>query len=436
MTLILVQAERAKHDGEQKTSRPSACPFPKGEQIDESRADMREWWIRDGLPVRHENLLQIRKAVGLLSSVRKSNSAVCPLVTDDYDRRPPNLSIVPQNPSRDQEKDFTTSGTPSKLNCPFAVTAGGKLTAHAASVLSRYQTSGSVTGKSLASHGIRQGSVTSPTQITVQSMESGQTGHVEETKKSVDDLESSLLTSGLVCPIRFLETKKPEEIANYFEKHKHELPKSHELCVKRNQSDTERIRQLDAQYGSLVSMISGLGQKHVPMLPDKIEEREEDSDSRVRIWAKDIDGSQPPPGEAEDNGGRMSHFDRPMREVRLGESPSRPWGVHLPTQVEPGITTDHSKPEQRPEHIEVERAPKQPLKCPVAHKSNDIKGAKIDQNMKDNQADPVHMPPLVIPEIAQILSGNDTRPIVFQGPVFIGYSVDQATAILKGFQQG
>ena len=55
-----------------------------------------------------------------------------------------------------------------------------------------------------------------------------------------------------VCPIRFLDQHSPEEVATYFEKHKHELPRSHEVCVRRYQKNEEQIRKLDAKYGSPV----------------------------------------------------------------------------------------------------------------------------------------------------------------------------------------
>ena len=54
----------------------------------------------------------------------------------------------------------------------------------------------------------------------------------------------------------------------YFEKHKHELPRSHEVCINRFQSNAQSIEELDRKYGDLVSMIQGLGQKHQDYLPE------------------------------------------------------------------------------------------------------------------------------------------------------------------------
>ncbi len=69
------------------------------------------------------------------------------------------------------------------------------------------------------------------------------------------------------CPIRFMDQHSPEELAQYVEKHKHEIPRSHEVCVRRYQKSQEQIRKLDAKYGTLASMIKDLIQMHKPMLP-------------------------------------------------------------------------------------------------------------------------------------------------------------------------
>ncbi len=146
------------------------------------------------------------------------------------------------------------------------------------------------------------------------------------------------------CPIRFLESHSPEDIAKYFETHKHEIPRSHEICVKTYGRNEVDVRKLDAKYGgNLVNMLQGLGQKHQPMLPkdEELEEYEQEkkSNDRVGIWAKNVsqDGLDPAdsgeaatsPAEADDEE-RESRFDRQMKEVRVGESPSRPWGISVP----------------------------------------------------------------------------------------------------------
>ncbi|KAK8201836.1 hypothetical protein BKA81DRAFT_286182, partial [Phyllosticta paracitricarpa] len=138
--------------------------------------------------------------------------------------------------------------------------------------------------------------------------------------------EPSVSGSAGVCPIRFMDDHSPEEIAKYFENHKHELPRSHEVCIKRFQSNADSIRQLDAKYGNLVHMIQGLGEKHQPMLkeePNDVAVEETDSSGRVASWAKGIsncaepgddslpDPEVPLPEEEE----RKPHFDRPLKDV-------------------------------------------------------------------------------------------------------------------------
>ncbi|CAK7214917.1 hypothetical protein SBRCBS47491_002313 [Sporothrix bragantina] len=205
------------------------------------------------------------------------------------------------------------------------------------------------------------------------------------------------------CPIRFLDQHSPEEVAHYVETHKHQLPRSHAICLKRYNKNEQQIRKMDAKYGNLVNMISGLGQFHQPMLASAepapggtdngggtggvilgVGERDEeevvdratlhkDSHDRVKKWAngvsasgEDADGEDADANndadivgddvngqgeslrgrrrsmaysggrESSGSGGdntdpeRESHFDRPLKEVRLGESPSRPWGIAVP----------------------------------------------------------------------------------------------------------
>ncbi|CAK7201092.1 hypothetical protein SEUCBS139899_003794 [Sporothrix eucalyptigena] len=199
------------------------------------------------------------------------------------------------------------------------------------------------------------------------------------------------------CPIRFLDQHSPEEVAHYVETHKHQLPRSHAICLRRYNKNEQQIRKMDAKYGNLVNMISGLGQFHQPMLAsadpaaagaesggasggaggvilgvgDRDEEEvvdraklHKDSHERVKTWANGVSasGEDAEGDDGNNNGGadddqdgkgaplrgrrrsmessgsggdntepeRESHFDRPLKEVRLGESPSRPWGIAVP----------------------------------------------------------------------------------------------------------
>ncbi|KAK1832887.1 hypothetical protein QBC39DRAFT_347729 [Podospora conica] len=152
------------------------------------------------------------------------------------------------------------------------------------------------------------------------------------------------------CPIRFLDKHSPEEVARYVQSHKHEIPRSHEVCVRRYQKNEEQIRKLDAKYGNLVSMINDLGTLHQPMLPSAAADEDEDdvdrlSNQRVAHWASAVvipdpeeevekeveEANNPPASDDDDDGGREGHFNRPLlRAIRVGESPSRPWGISVP----------------------------------------------------------------------------------------------------------
>ena len=175
--------------------------------------------------------------------------------------------------------------------------------------------------------------------------------------------------SGPACPIRFLDQHSPEDVARYFEEHKHELPRSHELCVKRFQANSESIRELDAKYGNLVAMIQGLGQKHQPMLFNNpttedaiLEDTEDGKDSgRIQDWAKTVeDDVQVELNATED---RESHFERPLKDVRVGESPSRPWGVPIPAKYLDGLNDGHNTSQHKSNEQPQGKCPFDHIKC-------------------------------------------------------------------------
>jgi len=225
------------------------------------------------------------------------------------------------------------------------------------------------------------------------------------------------------CPIRMFDELSPEEVADYFETHKHEIPRSHEICVKRYQSNAQSIRQLDAKYGNLVNMIQGLGMKHQPLLPTKEDEDhfiEMDSKSmrKVEKWAQHVqktpesvaaeknplnqDGQEGAPRSSSKPGpcdvdSREGHFDRPLREIRVGESPSRPWGISVPAAA-----TIARQPQ------EGEGAP---LRDDVpAHGQT---GAKlVGRHGTEAQME-------------------EKPQMIFTGPVFIGYPAEQAAALIE-----
>ncbi|KAG9248846.1 hypothetical protein BJ878DRAFT_411823 [Calycina marina] len=272
----------------------------------------------------------------------------------------------------------------------------------------------------------------------------------------------SVTASIAKCPIRFLNRHSPEEVAQYFETHKHEIPRSHEVCVKRYQRNESDIRKLDAKYGNLVNMIQGLGAKHQPMLPskDEAEAGEDMSNERVENWAQAVsseginDDAASEPAEDSD---RETRFDRPLKEIRVGESPSRPWGISVPSTNPP---TEHDRAVSPPpapvsaEHvpklvgrcpfgfdqqanIAVEGLPstesvvpdiKRPAgKCPVAHKP--VEATTKESPSAEAQSRPQFQPVFVQPECMK--PANGVPQMVFTGPVFIGYPIEQAMALMQ-----
>ncbi|KAI0400335.1 hypothetical protein F4802DRAFT_602146 [Xylaria palmicola] len=286
------------------------------------------------------------------------------------------------------------------------------------------------------------------------------------------------------CPIRYLDQHSPAEIANYLEKHKHELPRSHEVCVRRYQKNEEHIRKLDAKYGNLASMVEGLSKIHQPMLPEQDTRPQSDvervSNDRVQDWAHTVsatvadhpDRTALDAGQEDDDEERQSHFDRPLKEVRVGESPSRPWGISVPVfsdvQSSQGIPRARpASPPPAPVHMpsplpNAETPVRKPGKCPFDHTKltpmmNDAtphkqRGEKDSVRLADvppsNQpfTPAQHAPPPPIAagsfqpptfintaELPRSKSGG-TPQMVFTGPVFIGYPVEQAIQFMQYFQ--
>lgn len=310
---------------------------------------------------------------------------------------------------------------------------------------------------------------------------------MESHKKKTDAAPSVQGSStDKVCPIRFLDQHSPEEVAAYFELHKHELPRSHEICVKRYQSNEEQIRELDAKYGNIVSMIQGLGQKHVSLLPENLgedhleaeqdfDEDERASHEKIRQWASTVYTGPDAPVEEKENGEaedeRLPRFDRPLRDVRLGESPSRPWGIQVPIEaqdrrgsVASNVASAAKAEEPQPP---VEAQPEKPKgRCPFGFDQQKPSGQdKEDEIVIGPVAIPsqesvavddtnVETKPTFIPNahfetstekkfgnqpvFIKTEAGeqkNEAAQMVFTGPVFIGYSVQEAMTVLQSMQR-
>ena len=290
-------------------------------------------------------------------------------------------------------------------------------------------------------------------------------------RSSVDAPPSAAGTAGK-CPIRYLDQHSPEEVARYFEDHKHEIPRSHEICVKRYQKNSESIRELDSKYGNLVSMIQGLGVKHQQFLPsgrdgenDDTGARGADSNDAVSQWADDVGHrshggiaaslrSPSPRGEEEAEGDeiRTGHFQRPLREIRVGESPSRPWGISVPFAPErpespppapikepdfasssppQPVQQQHIAPSPNHQDLNLNSNPntKPPAKCPFDHHQQRPSAPQAAPQIKESHTLP-HPHPHPQPTTPQ-QQRHPSSSMIFNGPVFFGYSADQAAKMLK-----
>ncbi|KAF4467447.1 hypothetical protein FALBO_5674 [Fusarium albosuccineum] len=278
------------------------------------------------------------------------------------------------------------------------------------------------------------------------------------------------------CPIRYMDKHSPEEIAHYVETHKHELPRSHEICLRRYQRDEDQIKKIDSKYGDIVSMIEGLGQLHQPMLPEAEDDPTRPSDvaqpsnERVENWAQavsvnsDPDDAQVP---IQVDGDRQSHFDRPLKEVRVGESPSRPWGISVPHYEPSGHDDDQPlspppAPVRMPSPVQSARSARTPTKntpgkCPFDHTkfaglagmppppkhglqgSVTLDGPEASQSFSPikESAPPLEptsppQPTFINPDMTK---GTSNVPqMIFTGPVFIGYPMDQAIQFMNQYR--
>jgi len=422
-------------------------------------------------------------------------------------------STMPSISESPMEQDFTIEGMPSNLGCPFASMNGKKLSSHAASVLSRYNPIGSAAGAPSStplssvsrvngreSFNSRRESQRVNIPDPIKAEICGLSNHDdEEAPADVPNLAKSAVGTYVqsnadpnVCPIRFLDQHSPEEVATYFEKHKHDLPRSHEICVKRYQSNESQIRELDARYGNLVSMIQGLGVKHQPMLPAEPEDEDMQYDDggldpedaeKVRNWANSVspqpqseavqiaDGNLADDEAADSDAGeeRQSRFTRPLKPIELGESPSRPWGIKVPVKYQEKIDGIESEASSQPARIPSANMQAPPVnesahtkdeskaevkgRCPFgfdqAQKASEIDPTTPKKASAKGKADavPEHFGEkvaegvtFIAPETAgaadhkaEALPATTYEPnrMVFNGPVFIGYSAEDAAKILR-----
>lgn len=333
------------------------------------------------------------------------------------------------------ERDFTVPGTPSKLGCPFAVPGGDivslgqrSLPTPKSSAASRI--SGSASGR-------RRSSLLDPIK--------GEICGNNPMSPAVSEHGSSAL-----CPIRFMDQHSPEEVAEYFEKHKHQIPRSHEVCIKRYQSNSESIRQLDAKYGNLVSMIQGLGEKHQPILAEKepdVDEEEDSKNDSVNKWATAVSASLRDEdiraNAGEETEDRKPHFDRPLKEIRVGESPSRPWGITVPAKYHAvdSAASDGSAVTASPQELSAPHpvgnvdgdanAETPARKCPFDHTKFTAQATKPSTEPLPRHGAPVFINAPAQDNVRSAKVGASQPQMLFSGPVFIGYPIDQAIRLMQ-----
>ncbi|KAJ9142140.1 Golgi apparatus membrane protein tvp38 [Pleurostoma richardsiae] len=363
------------------------------------------------------------------------------------------------------EQDFTIEGKKGKLDCPFSAQQDGQ------------QNGDAGPKKADGANGEVQDTTPHHSEDPICA------AMFEETMSAPHSASNG--GSATKCPIRFLNKHSPEEIANYVEKHKHEIPRSHEVCVRRYQKNEDQIRKLDAKYGNLVSMIKDLSHLHAPMLPAPENGHPQHSapqgasNERVENWAQAVSASvaddpEDADDEKEDDDNdvpdRESHFERTLKEVRVGESPSRPWGISVPVYESTSTVGDQDErpispppapvrmpsPEQTPKV-----GPTRPSKCPFDHtKLAGMNGilsphvAKKEEKPTDTPEQPkpgverpftplkqqvpafgsTPQPTFINPLEAGKPGGQAAPQMVFTGPVFIGYPIEQAIQFMQHFQ--
>lgn len=234
------------------------------------------------------------------------------------------------------------------------------------------------------------------------------------------------------------------------------------------------MRQIDAKYGNLANMIQGLSEKHKPILehqePTHNETGSSTSAERVGKWAEDVRSRSPaleavPKAEPEEGEDRSGRFERPLREIRVGESPSRPWGIALPEQLAPNPLDSPAAPVRVPAGLDATRAKDTPTlgsplaassqeaalassrpagKCPFNHgtkksthvnsTTDRVEGAQqslTERLLKEQDATKNdHIAESSRPEQSVKRPSSPAR-MVFNGPVFFGYTAESAALMLQ-----
>merc|ERR1712070_98833 len=216
---------------------------------------------------------------------------------------------------------------------------------------------------------------------------------------------------------------------------------------------------------------------------------------KVRKWASSVSAQAPQatmqedgPEAGEEEEERVQHFERPLRDIRVGESPSRPWGISVPMKYleerEGDAVSDASSrpaqisagvspvPQNADDKLKTDAPAERPAgqcpfgfdKQPPAEQSHAAMARPPLVQMETSQTvrkdSPSARAPAFPPQHEQkidqptFISGPPPRPaadglpkatpdpaarsrkeeeprMIFTGPVFFGYSADDAAKILR-----
>lgn len=390
------QLPRGLDDSTKAVSDNIVVPDSEDDQVLSTPADTVKYLEESGL-LKDQTLATITDGLHSYQSITRPENGVlgskCP--------------VAKTGPS--MEQDFTTNGTQGTLRCPF----------------SKLKHDG--VEKSSMQNGDAGGDPSEPEVNDGKSVQTGSVGSCSVAR----------------CPIRYLDQHSPEEVADFVEKHKREIPRSHAICVQRYQRDSHTMRNLDAKYGGLINMIQGLSEKHQAFLPGSGQNGVgSNSSAHVEKWTADVDvnSNAPAPQETEEAGSeeRQGHFDRPLREIRVGESPSRPWGIPVPVADDP-MSPPHSASAPAPVAVGgnskapgASQAPSKPAgRCPFGHDAAKKIASEAKHSDHPRQSPAANKP--MQNEAGSSHADSNAKPskMVFNGPVFFGYSADQAATMMQ-----
>ncbi|KAF7592819.1 hypothetical protein BBP40_012354 [Aspergillus hancockii] len=189
-------------------------------------------------------------------------------------------------------------------------------------------------------------------------------------------------------------------------------------------------------------MIRGLSVKHQAFLPNRGNSGAPTSSSsaeRVEKWAEEVglkSGIQPSikeEDEGESERDRKGHFDRPLREVRvvtvaLGDESKKPSGI---ATVDISSTVPDRDSIQKP----LGTAPKTG-RCPFGHGAPPAANPAPDAETirdHDRKEEPIHSAEQDLGEKPDAHPGPNTSraSVVFNGPVFFGFSPEQTASFLQ-----